>query len=82
MLAFNIGKSSAIKLVDYYVMADNPNIAVIRIYQDTLICIPYKADLKTFNGSFIIQKIGEKNHKVEFIQKNIGPLKFEKKDPG
>ncbi len=75
-LAFSIGKSQAIKEKNYYVMADNPSVAVIRMYQDILISIPFKADSKTFNGRFIIQKIGG-NHKVEFIQKSIGPLKFE-----
>jgi len=76
-MAYNIGKATAINSKDCYVMTNNQNIAVIKIYQDILVSIPFRPDTKTINGSFIIQKIGE-NHKVEVIKKNIGPLKFEK----
>ena len=79
-VAFSYGKSCAGKSINYYVLADHIDIAVIKIYQDILIGIPFKSESKTFNGSFIIQKIGEK-HRVELIEKNIGPLKYEENKP-
>jgi len=77
IIAFDVGRSKAINQKDYYVMTKNPNIAVIGIYQDILISVPLNMVSKTINGSFLIQKIGEKEN-IEVMSKNIGPLKYQK----
>jgi hypothetical protein len=76
-LAFIAGRGKAEKSEYYYVMAKNPDIAIIGIYQNIIIGVNYDKDSKIIDGIFIIQKIGEKS-RLEIMRGKIGPLKQDK----
>jgi hypothetical protein len=75
ILANSAGKAKAITQKEYYLLGDNSNIVIIRIYSDMLIGISVDSKTKLIGEKIIIQKIGE-NHKIELFSSKIGPLNF------
>ncbi len=76
-ITFNAGVGKAELAKEYYLLADNPNIIVLKMSSDMLICVPYDASSKKIKDTFMIYKLGPKD-KYEFVRQKIGPLNFEK----
>jgi hypothetical protein len=55
--AHEMGKTMATNQRGYVVFAKEPEIAVIRIYGDTIIAVPFDLKTKTIRPQIIIRKI-------------------------
>lgn len=75
ILAHSAGGANAVTQKEYYLLGDNSNIAVLRIYSDMVIGVPIDFKNKLVENKVIIQKIGERD-KVELVPSKVGPLNF------
>ena len=63
----------------YFIFADKPNIAVIRLYQDMILAMPFDEKTKELDRYLIIRKID--TQPIELVRKKIGPLKLKPLNP-
>lgn len=76
-LAHTAGRAKASTQREYFVFADAPDIAVVRMYHDTILAVPYDKKTRTVKAQVIIRKIGTENVKL-MLDVDAGPLKQRK----
>lgn len=69
------GKAEAITKKEYFLLIDEPNIVVVRIYSDHLICVRFDEKTKEIQPFLIIRKIEDEKN-LELARKEVGPLQF------
>lgn len=78
-LTQTIGEIAASRKIMFFVMPNNPQKVVVRIYGDNLICAPFDKETKTIKRDISIYKLTDpeaRNLKFEIL----GPLKVEKSE--
>ncbi len=68
-----VGQANAFKQINYLVIPTTPEMAVVRIYGNNLICFPFDRKTKTIQNDFTVYRLpnnGELSLKIEAI----GPL--------
>ena len=77
VLSYTAGRAKSETQKEYFVFDDAPNVAVVRIYHDMIIAVPFDLGTKTIQSQIIIRKIG--TEKVKFtLGRDVGPLKKQK----
>jgi hypothetical protein len=71
------GRAKAETQKEYFLLSDYPEIAVIRIYSDRILAVPFDRGNKTFRPELIIRKIDEKDIRLR-LDKSVGPLTRQK----
>ena len=77
LLSGLMGRASAIKQNEFLVTSSSPELVVLRIYKDKLICAPFERTTKKIQKSFIILKAGD-DPKLMLRSEKVGPLTLEK----
>jgi hypothetical protein len=72
-VTYNVGHQEAFKKKEFLVYAGSPEMVVLRIYGDNLICAPFDREKKEVQRSFTVIKIGE-SPKTMLNLEIIGPL--------
>lgn len=73
LLANTAGKAKASTQKEFFVFASDPNMAVIRMYGDTIVAIHFDRAKKAFKKQVVIQKISTEG--IAFtLEENVGPL--------
>ncbi len=73
MLARAAGISEALRTEHYYVVATEPELVVLRIYGDTMVCVPFTRDTRQVQRAFQLIKLAE-DPSLIMRQEKIGPL--------
>lgn len=73
VLLFILGRAKAETQKSYFLFSDYPEIAVIRIYSDRILAVPFDRKSKTIRSEVIIRKIDQKDVRLT-LDKDIGPL--------
>jgi hypothetical protein len=73
VLASISGLAKAANQKDYFLFSDYPEIAVIRIYSDRILAVPFDRGTKTIRPEVIIRKIDQKDIRLT-LGKDVGPL--------
>jgi len=68
------GRGKALKQTDFPVTNTVPEMAVLRVYGDNMICAPFDRKTREVKKTFSVLKVGEDSKLVMSIE-NIGPLK-------
>lgn len=76
-LAYTAGRAKATTQKEYFVFADAPNIAVIRMYHDTILAVPFDRKTRTVQAQVVIRKIGTENVTLR-LDVDAGPLEQQK----
>jgi len=71
--AWIYGRAKAETQIEYFLLSDSPEIAIIRIYSDRILAVPFDRKSKTFQAEVIIRKIDQKDIRLT-LDKNVGPL--------
>ena len=74
LIAGAVGKIMAERQTEYLVFADAPNFAIIRIYGDTILAVPFDPVSRTVQSQLMIRKIGTEKTMLILAPK-VGPLK-------
>jgi hypothetical protein len=77
LLAHTAGRAKAETQKEYFVFADAPDVAVVRIYHDTIIAVPFDRRTRTIQSQVIVWKIGTEKVALT-LDKDVGPLKKQK----
>lgn len=72
-----VGESLAIRQVEFLVTKSSPEMVVLRVYDDQLICAPFDRTTKEVKRTFSILKIAE-DPNLKLSLEKIGPLHVEK----
>jgi uncharacterized Tic20 family protein len=72
--AFLVGHSRASRELCFLIPSSAPNMVVLRVYEDRLICAPFDREKKTVKRAFYFLKIPT-DGRVALIRAKIGPLK-------
>jgi hypothetical protein len=72
-LLFISGRAKAETQKDYFLFSDYPETAVIRIYSDRILAVPFDRGTKTIRPEVIIRKIDQKDIRLT-LGKDVGPL--------
>ncbi|MFX0202363.1 MAG: hypothetical protein ACFFCW_40165 [Candidatus Hodarchaeota archaeon] len=75
LFAYDTGRSVAIKKKDYQVLQGTPEVVVLRINDDLLICAPFDRSSRKVERQLIIKRLGEKSE-IILKKERIGPLKI------
>jgi hypothetical protein len=70
-----IGNIRALTQKEFLVLNTAPEIVVLQIYGDKLICAPFDRNTKEINKSFLILKLSE-DTKQTISYQNVGPLRL------
>lgn len=73
MLAHTAGRAKATTQKEYVVFADGPDIAVVRMYRDVILAVPFDRKTRTVQGEVVIRKIGIENVRLR-LDADAGPL--------
>ena len=73
-LAFEAGRAKALTSKDFFVLDNLPDVAIVRVYPDLLIGLPFEKETKTVRGDLILMKVSE-NVMIRMSRINAGPLK-------
>jgi hypothetical protein len=73
VLACIIGLGEATTQKAFFVFTENRDLAVIQIYNDRILAVPFDRASKTFGREVIIRKIDDVDIKLT-IDKDVGPL--------
>ena len=76
-LAHTAGKAKATNKEEYFVFASDPDTAVIRMYRDKIVAVPFDRKAKTLQAQVVIRKLGTEKV-VLMLDANVGPLKRRK----
>jgi hypothetical protein len=76
-LAHTAGRAKATTQKAFFVFADEPDIAVVRMYRDMIIAIPFDRKTKILQAQLVIRRIGTENLTLRF-NADAGPLKPQK----
>jgi len=72
LCANTAGKAAAETQKEYFVFADTPDFAVVRMYGDTIIAVQFDPKTKAVQSQVIVRKIAEKMTLIR--DENLGPL--------
>ena len=70
----NAGKEQATSQTDFLVTSTSPELVVLRIYGDNMICAPFNRDTKEVQTRFTIIKMAD-DSKLAFNLEKVGPLR-------
>ncbi|HEV8725306.1 MAG TPA: hypothetical protein VGW77_32215 [Candidatus Binatia bacterium] len=73
VLAWIAGRAKAETQEAYFLFSDYPEIAVIRIYSDRILAVPFDRATKTIRPEVVIRKIDKEDVRLS-LDKKIGPL--------
>jgi hypothetical protein len=73
ILVYIAGRAKAERQKAYFLFSDYPEIAVIRIYSDRILAVPFDRRSKTVRPEVIIRKIDQKDIRLT-LDKDVGPL--------
>lgn len=73
LISYNVGRAEALKKVNFLVVDTSPEVAVLRIYGDYLICVPFDRGSREVQRSFVILNMSE-SFKTTLKLEKIGPL--------
>lgn len=76
-LAYTAGRAKATTQKEFFVFAEAPNTAVIRIYGDMILAAPFDKETKTLQAKVVIRKIGIDNVNL-ILDTDAGPLAQQK----
>ena len=76
-LTYTAGAAKAATQKEYFVFADAPDIAVIRMYHDTILAVPFDRKTRTVQAQVIIRKIGTEKVTLR-LEVDAGPLEQRK----
>jgi len=72
--AENAGRAQAMKQTEFLVVSTEPEMVVLQIYGDSIICAPFKRETKEVETRFRIMKIAE-DSKLALNLEKVGPLR-------
>jgi len=75
-LAYVAGYTGAAKQSTYLVTSTSPEMVVLRIYGDNIICAPFNRNTRGVKPSFVVLKVGD-DYTLKLNYEHIGPLKLE-----
>lgn len=73
-MAQGVGQANAFKQINYLVTSTKPEMAVVKIYGDNLICFPFDRKTKTIQENFTVYNLLNKGE-ISLRLEAIGPLK-------
>ena len=77
LISFGAGYSDASKQKEFLMLRVEPELVVLRIYGDNLICAPLDRQTGRLERSLVIQKLGE-NSRIHMRWEKVGPLELRK----
>lgn len=74
-ISYHAGHAAALKQDEFLVATTSPEMVVLRIYGDKLICAPFERATKEVQRSFIVLKVAE-DPKLMLRLEKVGPLRL------
>jgi len=75
-LSYSAGRAAAVTKKQFFLWKDRTDIAVVRIYPDLLICVPFNREDKKIKPQLILRRIADTDI-TELVSESIGPLQME-----
>lgn len=80
LLAHEAGKAKGETQTEHLVLPDAPDVAVIRVYNDKIIAVPFDCETRTLRSQLVIRKIDADAITLR-LEQDVGPLKRPKTKP-
>jgi hypothetical protein len=77
VVVYYAGQSAAMRQSTYLVTSTSPEMVVLRIYGDNVICAPFDRNTGEVEPSFVVLKVGE-DPELMLYSERVGPLDLEK----
>ena len=77
VVVYYAGQSAAMRQSTYLVTSTSPEMVVLRIYGDNIVCAPFDRNAGEVEPSFVVLKVGE-DPELMLYSERVGPLSLEK----
>jgi hypothetical protein len=80
LLSFLAGHYEARSQIYFYVLSESPNVVLLRIYGENVVCASFDRKEKEISGSLTIQSLSDRGE-LKLRREKIGPLKVKQEKP-